>query len=85
MGAYLCKKQTNVYNRLNSIPQLYPHNQEDSLGFGPEFDLDRSVGCCEPDGANMETSCHGRMDARRIMVKREVVGAGMSKSSSREV
>lgn len=31
------------------------------------------------------TSCHGRTDARRIMVMREVVGAGISKSSSREV
>ena len=60
------------------------HVQVVSLGFGPELDLDRSVGG-EPDGASIETSCQGRIDARRIIVKREVVGAGMSKSSSREV
>lgn len=60
------------------------HVQVVSLGFGPELDLDRTVDG-EPDGASIETSCQGRIDARRIIVKREVVGAGMSKSSSREV
>lgn len=54
-----------------------------SLEFPPELDLGRSAG--ELAGVSIETSCHGRSDARRIIVKREVVGAGISKSSSREV
>lgn len=54
-----------------------------SLEFPPEFDLGRSAGVLT--GVSIDTSCHGRMDARRIIVKREVVGAGISKSSSREV
>lgn len=53
----------------------------------PESDLGRSDGLLVVSEVvvSIVTNCHGRTDARRIMVMREVVGAGISKSSSREV
>ncbi|KAI4118308.1 MAG: hypothetical protein LQ345_001613 [Seirophora villosa] len=74
-----------------------PPPSQPSLPPTPESALDRSVrapapvapagpAAPPPAGAvSMLTSCHGRAEARRMSVKREVVGAGMSKSSSREV
>lgn len=58
-----------------------------ALELPPESDLGRSDGLpvVSEVVVSIVTSCHGRTDARRIMVMRDVVGAGMSKSSSREV
>lgn len=67
-----------------SVRQSIPITQV-SLVLGPESDRGRSDGEFDEEGASIETSCQGRTDARRIIVKRDVVGAGMSKSSSREV
>lgn len=49
----------------------------------PESDLGRSTGALVV--VRIVISCQGRSDARRIIAMREMVGAGISKSSSREV